>query len=131
MINIKIEKCSVSDEQCICISSSVHSFPMLSAFIEHLLSAWHVINSIIFKEYTYSWKCIKASKRYVKNQFLHSSVKVTQSYPTLCDLMDYTVHGILQARILGWVAFPFSRGDRKSTRLNSSHSGQSRMPSSA
>ena len=24
--------------------------------------------------------------------------------------MDYTVHGILQARILGWVAFPFSRG---------------------
>ena len=30
--------------------------------------------------------------------------------PTLCDLMDYTVHGILQARILAWVAFPFSRG---------------------
>ena len=29
---------------------------------------------------------------------------------SLCDLMDYTVHGILQARILGWVAFPFSRG---------------------
>ena len=24
--------------------------------------------------------------------------------------MNYTVHGILQARILGWVAFPFSRG---------------------
>ena len=24
--------------------------------------------------------------------------------------MDYTVHGILQARILAWVAFPFSRG---------------------
>ena len=23
--------------------------------------------------------------------------------------MDYTVHGILQARILEWVAFPFSR----------------------
>ena len=30
--------------------------------------------------------------------------------PTLCDPMDYTVHGILQARILEWVAFPFSRG---------------------
>ena len=25
-------------------------------------------------------------------------VKVAQSCPTLCDLMDYTVHGILQAR---------------------------------
>ena len=24
--------------------------------------------------------------------------------------MDYTVHGILQARRLEWVAFPFSRG---------------------
>ena len=24
--------------------------------------------------------------------------------------MDYTVHGILQARILEWVAFPFSGG---------------------
>ena len=29
---------------------------------------------------------------------------------TLCDPMDYTVHGILQARILEWVDFPFSRG---------------------
>ena len=27
-------------------------------------------------------------------------VKVTQLCPTLCDLMDYTVHGILQAKIL-------------------------------
>ena len=29
-------------------------------------------------------------------------MKVTQSCPTLCDPMDYTVHGILQARILEW-----------------------------
>ena len=27
-------------------------------------------------------------------------VKVTQSCLTLCDPMDYTIHGILQARIL-------------------------------
>ena len=33
-------------------------------------------------------------------------MKVAQSYLTLCD----PVHGILQARILEWVAFPFSRG---------------------
>ena len=39
-----------------------------------------------------------------------SEVKVAQSRLTLCDLMDYTIHGILQARILGWDAFPFSRG---------------------
>ena len=37
-------------------------------------------------------------------------VKVTQPCLTLCDPMDYSVHGILQARILEWVAFPFSRG---------------------
>ena len=37
-------------------------------------------------------------------------VEVAQSCPTLCDPMDYIVHGILQARILEWVDFPFFRG---------------------
>ena len=37
-------------------------------------------------------------------------VKVAQTFLTLCDPVDYTVHGILQVRILEWVAFPFSRG---------------------
>ena len=37
-------------------------------------------------------------------------VKVAQSCLTLCDSMDYTVHGILQARTLEWVAIP-SPGD--------------------
>ena len=37
-------------------------------------------------------------------------VKVTQSCLTLPDPMNYAVHGIFQARILEWVAFPFSRG---------------------
>ena len=46
---------------------------------------------------------------------LCSEVKwVAQSCPTLCDPMDYTVHGILEARILEWVAFPFSRGSSQS-----------------
>ena len=36
-------------------------------------------------------------------------VKFTQSCLTLCDLMVYTVCGILQARILKWVAFSLSR----------------------
>ena len=39
---------------------------------------------------------------------------ISQSCPTLCDPMDCSlpgssVHGILQARILEWVAIPFSR----------------------
>ena len=33
-----------------------------------------------------------------------------KSLSRLCNPMDYTVHGILQARILEWVAFPFSKG---------------------
>ena len=41
-------------------------------------------------------------------------VKVTQSCSILCNPMDYTVHGILQARILEFVAVPFSRGSSHS-----------------
>ena len=45
--------------------------------------------------------------------FLDRLCLVIQLYPTLCDPMDYSlpgssVHGILQARILEWVAIPFS-----------------------
>ena len=54
-------------------------------------------------------KIIPIFKREVKRGSL-VKVKVAQSCLTLCDPMDYTVHGILQARILEWVAFPFSRG---------------------
>ena len=48
----------------------------------------------------------------MQNHLVHAlktlKVKVTQS--SLCDPIDYTVHGILQARILKWVALPFSKG---------------------
>ena len=42
------------------------------------------------------------------------AAKSLQSCPTLCDTTDYSlpgssVHGILEARILEWVAIPFSR----------------------
>ena len=38
---------------------------------------------------------------------VNNTVKVTQSCPTLGD--PYIVHGILQTRIVEWIAFPFSR----------------------
>ena len=44
------------------------------------------------------------------SMYLCMYVKVTQSYPILYDFMDYRVHGILQARILEWVAYLFSNG---------------------
>ena len=36
-------------------------------------------------------------------------VNLSQSCLTLCDPMNYRVLGVLQARILEWVGFPFSR----------------------
>ena len=45
---------------------------------------------------------------YSVQSWLDQKVKVAQSCLTLCDPMDL-VHGILQARILEWVAFPSSR----------------------
>ena len=69
------------------------------------------------------WICSKLGKEYIKAVYYHhvyltyiqsevkwSEVKVTQSCPTLCNPMDCIVHGILQARILEWVAFPSSNG---------------------
>ena len=51
----------------------------------------------------------------IQNFFIKKKVSVAQSCPTLCDPMDCSpsgpsVHGILQERILQWVAIPFSRG---------------------
>ena len=70
------------------------------------------------KEYAYKRMCMYKPNHfavYLKlTQYYKSTmnvkVKVTQSCLTLCNPMDYTVLGILQARILEWVAFPFSRG---------------------
>ena len=45
-------------------------------------------------------------------------LKVAQSCPILCNPMDYAVHGIFQARILKWVAFPFSKGFSQPTAIH-------------
>ena len=50
---------------------------------------------------------ISSFKNSTSTCFKHEK-SVTQSCPTFCDPVDYTVHGILQSRILEWVA------DRKS-----------------
>ena len=55
----------------------------------------------------------RETESHIRNNFVgygKNKVKVAQSCTTLCDPMDCTVHGTLQARILKWVAFPFSRG---------------------
>ena len=64
------------------------------------LKKMFLLKNIIWYFLSASWFCKSCAWK----------VKVTQSCPTLCDPMDCTVHGILQARILEWVAFPFARG---------------------
>ena len=49
-----------------------------------------------------------STKKYMLALYCLQKVKVTQLCPTLRDSMGYTVHGILQARILEWVIYPFS-----------------------
>ena len=51
---------------------------------------------------------------------LQSESKVTQSCPTLFDLLDCSlpgssVHGIFQARVLGWGAIPFPNSSKTKT----------------
>ena len=53
-------------------------------------------------------------------RFLESESEVVQLCPTLCGPMDCnlpgsSVHRILQARTLNWVAVPFSRGSSRPT----------------
>ena len=61
------------------------------------------VQTLKHKIYTYAY-IIETLK------YMHVKVKVPQSHPTLCNPMDYTDHGIFQARILEWVAFSFARG---------------------
>ena len=71
------------------------------------------------------WGCHNGEENgyYLKNQErnYHES-EVTQSCPTLCDLMDCnppasSSHGIFQARTLEWVAISFSKGSSQSRDL--------------
>ena len=63
--------------------------------------------------------CNNNAKRTIRSLWVHIlpewESKVAQLYLTLCDPVDYSppgssIHGILQARILEWVAISFSRG---------------------
>ena len=95
-------------------------------FIEHLVHVRHVgnirkQNRLIFLLsglYTLvgEFMQMEVSKNIINKQITHTCMraKSLQSCPTLCDPMDCSppgssVHGILQARILEWVAVPSFR----------------------
>ena len=87
-----------------------------------LLTQYSCFSYIKFKGmalFYFSWKIILGGSMSVH-------IKLLQSCPTLCDPMDYSSlgysdHGILQARILEWIAMPSCKGSsrpRNQTRVS-------------
>ena len=79
-------------------------------------SLWSILNTLIIFWYAYSPPfryCVSYGRKtyFGAHSFVVKSVKVkvTQSWPTLFKPMDYTVHGIVHARILEWIAIPFPK----------------------
>ena len=84
--------------------AAIHGVPKSQTW----LSDW---SDLIWSEYHAFVAMIGAL--FVFSTFINDlkvKVKVSQSCPIICDPMDYTVHGIFQARIQEWVAFPFCKG---------------------
>ena len=82
----------------------------------------------LYAHYTLSFQPHSTVTQIHGDFWLFVVVLVFQSCPTLCDSVDCSpsgssIHGIFQARILGWVAIPFSRESswpRNQTQANSS-----------
>ena len=83
---------------------------ILNILIQEEISL-HVFYSIkILYWHLKTMNCKSSNGLYLEWYFkTYMKVKVSQSCLPLCDLIDYTLHGILYTRILEWVAFPFSR----------------------
>ena len=68
-----------------------------------------LIRIVVQQKPTQHRKTIILQLKSLKQNFKGRKMEAVQLYPTLCDPIDYTGQGILQASILEWVAIPFSR----------------------
>ena len=85
-------------------------------FLDHSISGWLAGTCLyievlgnhtnIIYHYQLNFLLVRAPKFMKPLQSLKSLSRVQ----LFCDPMHCTVHGILQARMLEWVAFPFSKG---------------------
>ena len=95
-------------------------FIFIIEILIHLFSSWNkhffsvmfwVINMLYWPHHLYfinsTLPCSMKNQSICK-RMKAMKVKVAQLCPTLCNRMHSTVHGIFQARILEWVAYPFS-----------------------
>ena len=98
---------------------------MLVTSVLYFHSSSFLILSAFGERFDYApWLSLQLYRSYGKHFWTKSNwilyiwkvkVLVTQSYLTLCNhmdcsLRDSSVHGILQARILEWIAMPSARG---------------------
>ena len=76
--------------------------------VDPLVTRWEVAEELSVNHSSYLKQTGKVKKfdKWVPHEV---KVKVIQSCPISCHPIDYTVHGILQARILEWLGIPFSR----------------------
>ena len=89
-----------------------NTFISLLALVAKKLSGWDRLAIISLGSWAIPWRTA-ALKEHIDLQWCRDidwMYRHTQIYMTLRDPMDCTVHGILQDRILEWVAVPFSRG---------------------
>ena len=88
------------------MTNGVEDFSQVSAmYVSSFVKYW-------FKYFAFLGGCLLFSNINI-NMCLHA--KLLKLCPTLCDPMDYSppnssVHGILQARKLEWVAMPALKG---------------------
>ena len=90
--------------------------------LQSMLAAWKIRHSKFqLLECLLLWEKFSLSRP--PTDWMNMHAKLLQSCPALCHSMDCgpaSVHGILQARILEWVAIPFYRGSsqpRNQTRV--------------
>ena len=96
----------------LCFSFVVHAFNVISKNLLPNPRTWRFItlfSSKIFKVLAHVFRSL------VHFELIFYESEVAQSCPTLCNPVDCSpsgssAHGILQARILKWVAISFSRG---------------------
>ena len=101
---------------CISFSWTVKWISYTHAYIHSLLDS---LPTQVITEYRVEFPVL-SSRLLLVICFTYQSVKVSavRSHPTLCDPMDCSPpgssdHGILQARVLEWLAMPFSRGSSR------------------
>ena len=91
------------------VGSSRWKYPQCWFSVGHLFLActWSTSHFVLIGPFF----CVCAGReKYLETlPFLIKTLKVAQLCPALCNPMDYTVQGILQARILEWEAFSLSR----------------------